>query len=81
MWAQVMEHHEYTEGGRLTDPAHCDHGSLVTVDVMLADADDFDGGDSHGRRCHLDPPYHIPFVMFLTKYSMGSCLDDRLAGG
>ena len=42
---RVMEYHEYTAGGKLLDPEHCDHGSLVTIDVMLGPTADFVGGE------------------------------------
>lgn len=42
---RVVEYHEYTAGGKLLDPEHCDHGSLVTIDVMLADHESFTGGE------------------------------------
>eukprot|EP01043_Picozoa_sp_COSAG02_P052136 COSAG02_NODE_5576_length_4219_cov_7.224757_2_plen_254_part_00 len=41
---RVVEYHEYTAGGKLLDPEHCDHGSLVTIDVMLSDHAAFKGG-------------------------------------
>ena len=42
---RVCEYHEYSVGGKLLDPHHCDHGSLVTIDVMLGPAEDFSGGE------------------------------------
>jgi hypothetical protein len=42
---RVVEYHEYTSGGKLLDPEHCDHGSLVTIDVMLSDHAAFTGGE------------------------------------
>ena len=42
---RVVEYHEYTAGGKLIDPEHCDHGSLVTIDLMLADHTAFTGGE------------------------------------
>ena len=42
---RVMEYHEYTAGGKLLDPEHCDHGSLVTIDVMLGPTTEFEGGE------------------------------------
>lgn len=42
---RVVEYHEYTAGGKLLDPEHCDHGSLVTIDVMLSDHAAFTGGE------------------------------------
>ena len=42
-WRNV-EYHVVRPGGSLSDPKHFDPGSLVTVDVMLADTRDFEGG-------------------------------------
>jgi hypothetical protein len=42
-WRNV-EYHVVRPGGSLSDPKHFDPGSLVTVDVMLADTGDFEGG-------------------------------------
>ena len=43
---RCAEHHVVTPGGSLPDPTHFDSGSLLTIDIMLADpAVDFDGGD------------------------------------
>lgn len=44
---RTAEYHEYFgPGGRLADPMHCDIGSLVTCDIMLADSGkDFCGGE------------------------------------
>jgi hypothetical protein len=39
---RVVEHWEYTPGGKLDDPWHYDIGSVVTVVVLLND--DFEGG-------------------------------------
>jgi hypothetical protein len=42
---RTIECHEYGAGGQLSEPLHYDAGSLVTIDVMLADPNmDFDGG-------------------------------------
>jgi hypothetical protein len=42
---RTAEYHSYGKGGGLGDPHHCDHGSLVTVDVMLhRPGMDFEGG-------------------------------------
>ncbi|KAG8457606.1 hypothetical protein KFE25_002270 [Diacronema lutheri] len=41
---RCAEVHAQTRGGGLPDPEHRDHGSLVTVDVMLSDAGAFEGG-------------------------------------
>ena len=38
------EYHTVLEEGGLAMPNHLDHGSLVTVDLMLSDTSDFDGG-------------------------------------
>lgn len=40
---RVCEYHTYEPGGRLTEEGHTDVGSLVTVDVMLQEADE--GGE------------------------------------
>jgi hypothetical protein len=42
-WRNV-ELHVVRPGGALSDPEHFDGGSLITVDVMLAGAADFEGG-------------------------------------
>lgn len=49
---RVVELHTVGPHGSLPDPKHCDLGSLVTIDVMLADpvAGDFQGG----RFCTLE---------------------------
>ena len=41
---RVLEYHEYTRGGAVANPKHCDSGSLVTMSVLLSDAADFTGG-------------------------------------
>ena len=42
---RCVEHHIVGPGGALPDPTHFDNGSLLTIDVMLADPRvDFDGG-------------------------------------
>jgi len=44
---RTIEFHEYTERGGLLnwrDP-HFDDGSLITIDIMLADPNDFEGGE------------------------------------
>ena len=41
---RTVEYHVVKPGGSLSDPAHFDPGSLVTVDVMLAHTEDFEGG-------------------------------------
>jgi hypothetical protein len=43
---RCIEYHEVGAGGALADPQHYDHGSLLTLDIMLADgaAGDFEGG-------------------------------------
>ena len=42
----MTEYHESRVGGgdELLEPKHYDMGSLITIDVMLSDADDFEGG-------------------------------------
>lgn len=42
--ARVMELHDVEPGGALSDEHHFDGGSLVTLDVMLSHARDFQGG-------------------------------------
>jgi hypothetical protein len=44
---RCVEHHVVKPGGALPDPTHFDSGSLLTIDVMLADpaAGDFEGGE------------------------------------
>lgn len=42
---RVLEYHEVTKHGGLANPLHFDGGSLVTIDIMLADPlTEFDGG-------------------------------------
>ena len=42
---RTVEVHEYGAGGRLASPQHYDAGSLLTIDVMLAEPGvDFEGG-------------------------------------
>ena len=41
---RVVEYHEYTIGGAVSDPKHCDSGSLVTMSVLLSDPRDYTGG-------------------------------------
>jgi len=42
---RTIEYHEYTAGGNLSSVGHYDSGSLLTIDVMLADSSkDFEGG-------------------------------------
>mmetsp|Transcript_43795 Transcript_43795/g.99010 ORF Transcript_43795/g.99010 Transcript_43795/m.99010 type:complete len:279 (-) Transcript_43795:121-957(-) len=42
---RTVEFHEYGRGGQLSDPGHYDAGSLITLDVMLAEPGvDFEGG-------------------------------------
>ena len=38
------EYHDIGPGGALPHPKHLDYGSLITVDFMLSDTDDFEGG-------------------------------------
>ncbi|KAG5191891.1 hypothetical protein JKP88DRAFT_347375 [Tribonema minus] len=47
--ARCIEYHEVEPGGALADRDHRDTGSLVTIDVMLADpgGGDFSGGHFH----------------------------------
>lgn len=50
---RVIEHHIVSEGGSLHDPFHYDEGSILTIDVMLADPDvDFEGG----KFCTMEGP-------------------------
>lgn len=41
---RCVEYHTVEPGGSLPYPTHYDAGSLITVDVMLSDANDFEGG-------------------------------------
>jgi len=42
---RTIECHEYGAGGRLNEEKHYDSGSLITMDIMLADpTEDFQGG-------------------------------------
>jgi hypothetical protein len=41
---RVAEYHEYTVGGAVSDPRHCDSGSLLTMSVLLSDPADYTGG-------------------------------------
>ena len=43
---RCVELHQYTAGGGLTDPGHCDQGSAITFSVMLSAA----GPSSRGGR-------------------------------
>lgn len=45
---RCVEHHEYLAAGGLADPRHRDTGSLVTVDIMLSEA------ESGGKFCTLE---------------------------
>ena len=42
--ARTCEVHTVADGGTLPEPKHYDSGSLVTIDVMLAQPGEFDGG-------------------------------------
>ena len=42
---RVVEHHQVRKGGGLEQRQHIDYGSLLTLDVMLSDLGDFQGGD------------------------------------
>jgi len=43
---RTVEFHEYSPGGQLSQKLHFDSGSIVTIDVMLAEpGTDFEGGD------------------------------------
>lgn len=48
---RVMEMHNVSPGGALSDKCHFDGGSLVTLDVMLSSTDDFDGGSFATPEC------------------------------
>jgi hypothetical protein len=41
---RVCEYHDYTVGGAVSHPKHCDSGSLVTMSVLINDMSDFTGG-------------------------------------
>ena len=41
---RCVEYHTVEPGGSLPFPHHYDAGSLITIDVMLSDAEDFQGG-------------------------------------
>lgn len=52
---RCAEVHRQSAGGGLPDAQHRDHGSLITIDVMLSDSGSFEGGefstyDARGRR-------------------------------
>ena len=44
---RVIEHHKVSKGGGLLQKDHIDYGSLLTLDVMLSDPGDFEGGVFH----------------------------------
>ena len=41
---RCVEYHTVTPGGSLPFPTHYDAGSLVTIDVLLTDPSEFEGG-------------------------------------
>ena len=59
---RCVEFHEMSEGGALADAKHYDSGSVLTIDVLLADPRvDFEGGDlrfpgSEGAATYLERP-------------------------
>lgn len=42
---RCVEYHTVDAGGSLPYPTHYDHGSLLTLDILLTDPDEFDGGE------------------------------------
>lgn len=42
---RVIEMHKVYAGGSLAHIRHCDNGSIVTIDVMLAEDSDYSGGE------------------------------------
>tara|TARA_B110000208_G_scaffold91782_1_gene115462 strand:- start:127 stop:945 length:819 start_codon:yes stop_codon:yes gene_type:complete len=42
---RVCEYHDYTTGGEVCDPRHCDGGSLVTSSILLTPQSSFTGGE------------------------------------
>ena len=48
---RCVEYHTVEPGGSLNFPTHHDGGSLVTIDVMLSDRDEFDGGHFGTLEC------------------------------
>lgn len=51
MTIRVAEYHKMKAGGSLSDPRHYDLDSLVTVDMMLASRDNFQGGVLETLEC------------------------------
>lgn len=41
---RYVEYHRMVQGAGLANPKHYDSGSTVTVDIMLTDTEEFDGG-------------------------------------
>ena len=48
---RCVEYHTVEPGGSLPFPTHYDAGSLVTIDVMLSDSRDFEGGEFRTLEC------------------------------
>ncbi|KAJ1627001.1 hypothetical protein T492DRAFT_596211 [Pavlovales sp. CCMP2436] len=69
---RCAELHRQSRGGGLPDPEHRDHGSLITIDVMLSDIGSFEGGsfttfDADGRRVHHNFPTGSALVFLSLK--------------
>lgn len=49
---RTIELHHYSEGGGLITPGHVDHGSELTMSILLSDPDSVSGGDfvTYGSR-------------------------------
>jgi len=41
---RCIEYHIYTPGGSLSNPKHCDLGTVYTIGILLADPSDYEGG-------------------------------------
>ena len=70
---RTIEFHEYTEGGGLLNwrDKHFDDGSLITIDIMLTDTNEFEGGALVFPSNHEATPYEPDFeqgdaVFFLS---------------
>ena len=48
---RCVEYHTVEPGGSLPFPTHYDAGSLVTIDVMLSDTSEFEGGSFGTLEC------------------------------
>lgn len=58
---RCVELHSVQPGGSLPYPHHYDAGSLITIDVMLSDRADFEGGDLRTLESSGEMLTHAPF--------------------